>query len=52
MSLITSTRLAPVPRSNRIDLTELMNHLFATTDLERNYRVNLNIIALDGRPGT
>ena len=27
-----------------------MNHLFATTDLERNYRVNLNIIALDGRP--
>ncbi|MBV8143413.1 MAG: DNA topoisomerase IV subunit A, partial [Gammaproteobacteria bacterium] len=44
------TRLVVVPRSNRVDLTELMNHLFATTDLERNYRVNLNIIALDGRP--
>jgi topoisomerase-4 subunit A len=44
------TRLVLVPRSNRIDLVELMNHLFATTDLERNYRVNLNIIALDGRP--
>ncbi|HEY6823862.1 MAG TPA: DNA topoisomerase IV subunit A, partial [Steroidobacteraceae bacterium] len=43
-------RLVIVPRSNRVDLTEVMNHLFATTDLERNYRVNLNIIALDGRP--
>ena len=39
------TRVVIVPRSNRVDLTELMNHLFATTDLERNYRVNLNIIA-------
>ena len=44
------TRLVLVPRSNRVDLAEVMNHLFATTDLERNYRVNLNIIALDGRP--
>ena len=44
------TRLVIVPRSNRVDLTEVMNHLFATTDLERSYRVNLNIIALDGRP--
>jgi topoisomerase IV subunit A len=44
------TRLVVVPRSNRVDLVEVMNHLFATTDLERNYRVNLNIIALDGRP--
>ncbi len=44
------TRLVIVPRSIRVDLVELMNHLFATTDLERNYRVNLNIIALDGRP--
>jgi len=43
-------RLVLVPRSNRVDLTEVMNHLFATTDLERNYRVNLNIIGLDGRP--
>src|SRR6202011_4439671 len=44
------TRLVIVPRSNRVDLVELMNHLFATTDLERSYRVNLNIIGLDGRP--
>ena len=43
-------RLVLVPRSNRVDLVEVMNHLFATTDLERNYRVNLNIIGLDGRP--
>jgi len=45
-----AVRLVIVPRSNRIDMVEVMNHLFATTDLERNYRVNLNIIALDGRP--
>jgi len=44
------TRLVIVPRSNRIDLNELMAHLFATTDLERTYRVNMNIIGLDGRP--
>ncbi len=44
------TRLVLVPRSNRVDLVAVMNHLFATTDLERNYRVNLNIIGLDGRP--
>jgi topoisomerase IV subunit A len=44
------TRLVLVPRSNRVDLVEVMNHLFATTDLERSYRVNLNIIGLDGRP--
>lgn len=44
------TRLVIVPRSNRVDLVEVMNHLFATTDLERGYRVNLNIIGLDGRP--
>ncbi len=43
-------RLVLVPRSNRVDLVEVMNHLFATTDLERNYRVNLNVIGLDGRP--
>src|SRR5271170_1528133 len=45
-----ATRLVIVPRSNRIDLDEVMQHLFATTDLERSYRVNLNIIGLDGRP--
>jgi len=44
------TRLVIVPKSNRVDTTALMAHLFATTDLERNYRVNLNVIALDGRP--
>jgi len=44
------TRLVIVPRSNRVDAEALMQHLFATTDLERSYRVNLNMIGLDGRP--
>ncbi len=44
------TRLVIVPRSARIDPVELMSHLFATTDLERTYRVNLNMIGLAGRP--
>jgi len=44
------TRIVIVPRSNRIDLEELMTHLFATTDLERSYRINMNMIGLDGRP--
>ncbi len=44
------TRLVIVPKSNRVDIRALMDHLFASTDLERNYRVNLNVIALDGRP--
>ena len=44
------TRLVLVPRSNRIDLDGVMSHLFATTDLERTYRVNLNVIGIDGRP--
>jgi topoisomerase IV subunit A len=43
-------RLILIPRSNRINLEEVMLHLFATTDLERSYRVNLNIIGLNGRP--
>jgi topoisomerase IV subunit A len=43
-------RLILIPRSNRINLDELMLHLYATTDLERSYRVNLNIIGLNGRP--
>lgn len=46
----TPTRLVIVVRSNRIDIPALMSHLFATTDLERNYRVNLNVIGLNGRP--
>lgn len=44
------TRLVIVPRSNRIDIQELMAHLFATTDLERTYRVNMNVLGMDGRP--
>lgn len=44
------TRLVLVPRSNRVDLDQVMNHLFATTDLERSYRINMNMIGLDGRP--
>ncbi len=44
------TRLIIVPRSNRVDADELMAHLFATTDLERTYRVNFNMIGLDGKP--
>ena len=45
------TRFVIVPRSNRIELDGLMSHLFATTDLERSYRVNLNVIGIDGKPG-
>ena len=45
------TRLVIVPRSNRVDLDGLMSHLFASTDLERSYRVNLNLVGIDGRPG-
>ena len=44
------TRLVITPRSRRVDVEQLMNHLFATTDLERSYRVNMNVIGLDGRP--
>ncbi|GHH51657.1 MAG: DNA topoisomerase IV subunit A [Gammaproteobacteria bacterium] len=43
-------RVVLVPRSNRVDAEQLMGHLFATTDLEKSYRVNLNVIGLDGRP--
>lgn len=44
------TRLVIVPRSNRIDLDAMMSHLFASTDLERTYRVNMNMIGIDGKP--
>ncbi|WP_456267856.1 DNA topoisomerase IV subunit A [Kushneria sp. AK178] len=44
------TRLVIVPRSNRVDVEALMDHLFATTDLEKSSRVNMNLIGLDGRP--
>ncbi len=46
----TPCKLIIVPRSNRVDVAELMSHLFATTDLECTYRVNLNILGLDGKP--
>lgn len=44
------TRLVIVLRSNRIDADAVMSHLFATTDLESSYRVNMNMIGADGRP--
>ncbi len=44
------TRIVLIPRSNRVDVEQLMAHLFATTDLEKSYRVNLNMVGLDGRP--
>ncbi|HET7558040.1 MAG TPA: DNA topoisomerase IV subunit A [Rhodanobacteraceae bacterium] len=43
-------RLVLIPRSNRVDTGAMMQHLFATTDLEKSFRVNLNMIGLDGRP--
>ena len=46
------TRLILVPKSNRVDKDAVMNHLFATTDLEKNYRVNMNHIGLNGKPQT
>lgn len=44
------TRIVVIPRSNRVNINSLMSHLFATTDLEKSYRVNFNMIGLDGRP--
>lgn len=44
------TRLIIVPRSNRVEIEPLMDHLFATTDLEKSYRINLNMIGINGRP--
>lgn len=46
----TPTRIVLVPRSKRVDIAQLMQHLFATTDLERNYRINFNVIGTDGLP--
>nr|VFJ87783.1 MAG: DNA topoisomerase IV subunit A [Candidatus Kentron sp. LFY] len=43
-------RIVIVTRSNRVDVEQIMSHLFATTDLERSVRVNLNVIGVDGRP--
>ena len=44
------TRLIIIPKSNRVDLEILMNHLFVTTDLEKSYRINMNMIGINGRP--
>ncbi|MDD7805624.1 MAG: DNA topoisomerase IV subunit A [Endozoicomonas sp. (ex Botrylloides leachii)] len=44
------TRLVIMPKSSRVDHTSIMQHLFATTDLEKTYRVNFNMIGVDGRP--
>ena len=44
------TRLVLVPRSNRVEVERVMSHLFATTDLEKSFRVNFNVIGLDQRP--
>jgi len=44
------TRLVITPKSNRVDINALMAHLFSSTDLERTYRVNINVIGIDGRP--
>ena len=43
-------RLVITPKSSKVDVDELMSHLFSTTSLERTCRVNMNIVALDGRP--
>ncbi|HQV48892.1 MAG TPA: DNA topoisomerase IV subunit A [Dokdonella sp.] len=45
-----AVRLVLIPRSARVDADEIMPHLFATTDLEKTFRVNLNMIGLNGRP--
>ena len=44
------TRIVIVPRSNRVDINSVMSHLFSTTDLEKNYRVNFNMIGINKRP--
>ena len=44
------TRIVIVPKSNRVNTNQLMSHLFATTDLQKNVRVNLNVIGLSGGP--
>ncbi|MDD5580134.1 MAG: DNA topoisomerase IV subunit A [Methylobacter sp.] len=44
------TRLLIIPKSKRIDADSVMSHLFATTELEKSYRVNMNMIGMDGRP--
>ena len=45
------TRIVLTPRNKKVDIPTIMSHLYATTDLEKNYRVNMNMIGLDGKPG-
>ncbi|HKJ99762.1 MAG TPA: DNA topoisomerase IV subunit A [Desulfotignum sp.] len=44
------TRLVVIPRSGKVDITALTDHLFATTDLEKSYSINMNVIGINGRP--
>ena len=44
------TRIVIVPKSIRTDINAVMSHLFSTTDLEKNYRVNFNMIGNNKRP--
>jgi len=44
------TRLLLIPKAKRLDVEAVMSHLFATTDLEKSYRVNMNMIGMDGKP--
>ena len=44
------TRLVITPKSSKVDITQMMEHLFAVTNLERNYRINMNVIGVDGKP--
>ena len=46
----TPIRVVITPKSSRVDTSELMSHLFATTDLEKTIRINMNVIGLDGKP--
>ena len=46
----TPIRVVITPKSSRVDTNELMSHLFATTDLEKTVRVNMNVIGMDGKP--
>ena len=43
-------RLVITPRSNRVDIETVMSHLFASTELEKSYRINLNMIGINGKP--
>ena len=50
IKIVAPTRIIVVPKSNRADIDAIMSHLYSTTDLEKNYRVNFNMIGIDKRP--